>query len=408
MKFKYTFYFLLILTFSFGQTSINDSLISKFEKEFLYKQNNILKLKPISSLNNDDYFRITTNTITLNLIKNENELRLESLQYVIKSDQKKVIDTLINKVNYKPEIAVWLYTKLKSYNIQNLIPKKNTDNIGRSGVFTNEDLYIEHMDNQKYTIKAFPYSQYDTISKNYTLKNIYDELLEKIEYKKTTEIFKESLPKGYSYRNLSLSYSFYTLANSSFQIDFTGNYRLLIGMSFGYYINKIKKRKLNIGAYVNFQNNLNHNKAIELDFYKSKIFGNNKTYYDSFHLGYEYNELDYIKYYPKFNNFKITYYGNVKDILNFGFGYNRFSNDLNGITLQLSKSFQKSKIDFYYRINYISNNQTNYSTGIQKRLPINTNTNSFSIYTSLYYEKLFDFNCLNFSINIPLKWWTIN
>lgn len=405
MKFKYTFYFLLILTFSFGQTSINDSLISKFEKEFLYNQNNILKLKPISSLNNDDYFRITTNTITLNLIKNENELRLESLQYFIKSDQKKAIDTLINKVNYKPEIAVWLYTKLKSYNIQNLIPKKNTS---KSGVFTNEDLYIEHMDKQKYTIKAFPYSQYDTISKNYTLKNIYDELLEKIEYKKTTELFKESLPKGYSYRNLSSSYSFYTLANSSFQIDFTGNYRLPIGMSFGYYINKIKKRKLNIGAYVNFQNNLNHNKAIELDFYKSKIFGNNKTYHDSFYLGYEYNELDYIKYYPKFNNFKITYYGNVKDILSFGFGYNRISNDLNGITLQLSKSLQKSKIDFYYKINYISNNQTNYSTGIQKRHQINTNTNSFSIYTSLYFEKLFDFNSLNFSIKIPLKWWTIN
>jgi len=407
MNFKYTFYFLLILTYSFGQTSINDSLISKFEKEILYKQNNILKLKNLPLSGSDEYFRITTNTITLNLIKNENELRLESLQYFIRSKEKKVIDTLINRLNYNKEIAIWLYDKIKFYNIQNLKPKKTETVVHKSGIFTNEDLYIEHMDNQKYTIKAFPYSQYDTISKNYTLKNIYDELLEKIEYKKTTELFKESLPKGYSYSNLFSSYSFYTLANSSFQIDFTGNYRLPIGMSFGYYINKIKKRKLNIGAYVNFQNNLNHNKAIELDFYKIKIFGNDKTYYDSFHFSYEFFELDFIKSYPKYNNFRFTYYGTINNNLNFGIGHTIFNN-LTGINLQLCKSWKKSKIDLYYNVDFISNNQTNYSVGIQKRYQINTKTKSFSIYTNLYYEKLFDFNNLNFSIQIPIKWWVIN
>ena len=165
-----------------------------------------------------------------------------------------------------------------------------------------------------------------------------------------------------------------------------------------------------MGIRFQIQNNFNNNLHLENTIWKRKIFGNDKTYYDSFAMSYQYSKLDYIKTVSKFENYTFNYYGTFDNYFSFGLGFNQLKarNTFNGINLELSKSFESIHLQPYYTVDFFENSITNYKIGLDKSFPIKTGNKRFRITTSLYYEKTFDFKSLNVSINIPLNFWAIN
>lgn len=409
MKKNFTFLFLLFLTTVFGQKIVNDSLISEFEKEYINQNQQILKLKNLKKTNEDFYFRLNNNEITIELFYNNGILNLETHQYYFQRKNSKNTDTIINHIKHNNENAIWLYDKIEKAKIEKITPTK-VKVTGKSGVFMTDDYYLEFSNKDNYSIKSFPYSDLDTISENYTLKNLVNDLYKKIEVENLKKDFVDRLPSGYHYKNL-FSYSFYKMLNSNFYLYYNGNYRLPLGAYFGYYVNKIKKKKFNMGVRFQIQNNLNNNLNIENVIWKGKIFGNQKTYSDYFRLIYEYNKLDYIKTFTKFENKKIIYSGKYNKYISFAIGYDQLKTDKiysNGFIFGISKDFESIHLEPYYDISVFENRITNYKLGINKSFQIKAGNKNLRIYTSLFYEKTFDFKSLNFSLYVPIKDWIIN
>jgi hypothetical protein len=126
----------------------------------------------------------------------------------------------------------------------------------------NDDYYLEFSNKIKYTIKAFSYPELDTISENYSLKNLIDELFEKIEIEKVKKDFHESLPNGFHYSKIN-GFTFYKLHNSFVNLDYLGDYRLPFGFSSSFYVNNINKTELRIGASLKYQVYFNGNSRIQ-------------------------------------------------------------------------------------------------------------------------------------------------
>ena len=74
-------------------------------------------------------------------------------------------------------------------------------------------------------IEDFPFSDLDTISENYSLRDLINDLFEKMEIEKLKKEFREDLPGGYSYSK-EYGYLFYKLSNSSITFYYIGYYRL--------------------------------------------------------------------------------------------------------------------------------------------------------------------------------------
>lgn len=408
MKQNFTFFFLLFLTIVFGQKTVNDSLISKFEKKIVYLNQEILKLKDLKKTNEDFYFRLNSNEITIELFNNNGVFNLESHQYYFQGKNGKNIDTIVNHIKYNNEIAIWLYDNINRENIGSKTPEKNKFS-GKSGIFMPDDYYLEFSNKNNYSIKSFPHSNLDTISENYTLRNLINDLYEKIEVENIKKAFIDRLPSGYNYKKL-FSYSFYKMANSSLQFGYYSNIRLPLGFSFYYNLRKVKKKNLNIGSGIILQNNFKDNIHFEGELTKRGIFEDRKNYTDSFRITYEFSKLNYIKTVSNFENYKIIYSGTIDKYFSFDLGYNQLKTEKksNGFSIGLSKNYESIHLEPFYKLDCFQNKMTNYKIGFYKSFPIRTDKKSFRIYTSLFYEKTFDFRSLNFSLYVPIKYWTIN
>ncbi|CAM4321643.1 hypothetical protein [Flavobacterium terrigena] len=408
MKQNFTFLFLLFLTTVFGQKTVNDSLISITEKEYIYQIQGILKLKNLNKTDENFYFRVNNYNISIELIQDKNGiLNLESIQYYIQGKNNKDTDTIINRIKHNQETALWLFENIKKGNIENIIPAKKKDS-GKAGILMTDDYYLEFSNKENYTIKAFHYSNLDTISKNYTLKNLIDDLYKKIDTENIEKTFKNNLPSDFTYRRFH--YGFYKIANSSLQFGYYSNVRLPMGFSFYYNLRKAKKKYLNIGSGIILQNNFKDNIHFEADLTKRGIFKDRKNYTDSFRITYEFNKLNYIKTISNFENYKIIYAGTIDKYFSFDLGYNQLKNEKtsDGFSIGISKNYESIHLEPFYKLDCFQNKITNYKIGFYKSFPIKTDKKSFRIYTSLFYEKTFDFRSLNFSLYVPIKYWTIN
>lgn len=407
MKQNFTFLFLLFLTTFFGQKTVNDSIVSHYEKEYLHLIHSTSKLKNLSKTDEKFYFRLNNYNISIELFEDKNRiLNLESIQYYIQGKNNKDIDTIVNRVKHNPETALWLFENIEKGNIENIIPAKKKDS-GKSGILMLDDYYLEFSNKENYTIKSFPYSNLDTISNNYTLKNLIDDLYKKIDAENLEKNFKDNLPNEFTYRRFQ--YGFYKMSNSSLQLGYYSNNRLPLGFSLYYHIRKAKKKKLNIITGIVLQNNFKDNIHFESDLTKRKIFENEKNYSDSFRITYELNKLNYIKTASNFENYKVIYSGTIYKYFSFDLGYNQLKteNTFNGFSIGLSKNYESIHLEPFYKLDCFQNKITNYKIGIYKFFPIKTEHKNFRIYTSVFYEKTFDFKSLNLLLYIPIKFWSI-
>lgn len=404
--------FLLFLFFQLGfaQKVINDSLISKFEKDFIYRAIEISKL---SDLRNDTisdfYFRLNHADLIVDLYQDVyGRLNLKSTQFVIQNNKNIIKDTIVFSKFYDSNTANWLYTKIVDSKLEEKIPFKNKT-YGKSGVLMNDDYYLEFSNKKRYQIKSFPFSELDTISKNYNLKNVIDELFEKIEVEKEKKDFFESLPNGFHYSKMNGA-AFYKLHNSFTYLNFFGNYRLPFGFSGGYHVNKINKKEYKIGVSLDYQFDFAGNSNLKTYIDKSSIFSKNKSFSDVIRFIYEKHDLDYIKTVGQFENFKINYAVFVDKYFNFEISYNqlKLKKSYNGLDLTISKNIESIELTPYYEINLYENHLTNYVLGISKTIKFNIQEKPIRIYSNLYYEKLFDFRSVNFSLQIPLLYFGLN
>ena len=393
---KKVFILFFFFQFGFGQKGINDSLISKFEKDLVYKAIEISKLP---DLRNDTlsefYFRLNHADLIIDLYEDDNEkLILKSTQYFIKEKNNIIIDTIVFAKFHDSKIANWLYSYVSNSKLEDVIPTKN-NNFGKSGIFMSDDYYIECSNKKKYIIKSFPFSHLDIISENFSLKNLINELFEKIEIKKLKMEFRKDLPGGFSYSDKSGN-AFYKLHNSSISFDYLGSYRLPYGFSSYYYVNKINKKEFKIGASIKYQVDFGGNSYLEGHIYKSSVFSKNKSYSDVIRLIYEKHDLDFIKLVSQFENYKINYGFSIDKCFDFGISYNQLKlyKRYNGIDFGISKKIKSIGLTPYYDISLYENHQTNYFFGISKDFRFMLNDKSISIFSNIYYEKLFySFKC---------------
>lgn len=404
--------FLLFLFFQLGfaQKVINDSLISKFEKDLVYKAIEVSKLPDLrSDTLSDFYFRLNHADLIIDLYQDDyGKLNLKSTQYYTKIENSIIKDTIVFTKLYDSKITNWLHTYVSNSKLEDMIPAKKSD-YGKAGVFMSDDYYLEFSNKKQYTIKSFPFSDLDIISENYSLKDLITDLFEKMEIEKLKKEFREDLPGGYSYSR-GYGYLFYKLHNSSILLDYLGDYRLPFGFSSYYYVNKIAKKRFNLGASINYQVGFNGNSSVKTYVNKYNIFSDNKSFSDLIRFSYEIHDLDYIKSVGQFENYKINYAFSIDKYFNFGISYNQLVIDsrFNGLDLGISKDIESIELRPYYEISLYENHLTNYVLGISKTIKFNIHEKPIRMYSNLYYEKLFDFRSVNFSLQIPLLYFGLN
>lgn len=393
----------------FGQKTVNDSIE---KKEFEEYDSLILKKTQLPNLlktKQEFYFRLSYDGTKIDIWKDSiNNINGILTKYVFSSERKtNKRDTIFKKFPiYNSKEVYNLINESKVLEIPSKKEIKNWANGMHGTTFT-----FEYANKKNYQIKSYwtPKAQDSTIIEAQQLVHFCEKIRLLSKNDSIHQQFKDNLKPGYSYTNDGYMF-FSKMSNSSLQFNYNGNYRLPFGLSFSYYINKIKKKNYNTGIRFQFQNNFNYNLNFENVLWKNKIFGNNKTYFDSFRFIYEYNKLDYIKTVPKFENYKINYAGTIDKFFSFDLGYNQLKTNktFNGISLGFSKRFESINLEPYYNINIFENKITNYKIGIDKSFRIKTSDKSFRIYANLFYEKTFDFKSLNLSLYIPIKSWTIN
>lgn len=409
MKQKITFLFLLFLSTVFGQKTVNDSIekkdFDKYDSSLLKK----IQLPDLLNTKEDIYFRLSFNGSKIDMWKDSTDnLNGILTKYIYRNNIKtNKRDTIFNKYRINnPKEIYKLINESKILEIPSEKQIKNWEN-GKDGT----TYTFEFANRHNYQIKSY-WTPSVQDSKIIEAKKIVA-FCEKINFISKNDSlhqeFNNGLKPGFSYTTNGYS-SYYKMANSSVFLDYLGNYRLPFGFTFGYYVNKTKKKNINISTHFNVNSNFNNNLHFDYIISKRKIFGNNKTYYDFFRLTYEYNRLDYIKTFPKFENLKINYSGTFDKYFSFGVAYNQLNTQktYDGLSLLFSKRFGSINLEPYYEISFFENKITNYKIVIDKSFRINTNAKSFRIYANLFYEKTFDFKSLNFSLYIPIKDWIIN
>ena len=409
MKQNFTFLLFLLTTIVVGQKKVNDSIGLAQQNKYYSLRLVKLQLPELLKTKENFYFRLSYHGTKIDIWKDSTNTINGILTKFIFSEELKTKkkDTIF--VKYPIKKANEVYNLINESKILDIPSEKEIKNW--SNGFDGITYTFEFANKHNYQIKSYwsPKAQDSTITEAKQLVNF----CEKIEYLANNDSIKEqfigALKPGFHYKNGG-STTMFIMPKSTININYTGNYRLPIGLSIGYYARNINKKKINFGTFLTFQNNLNNNTHFESTFYTWKIFGNNKTYFDSFRLVYENNKLDYMKFLPKYENYIINYSGNFNKYISFGFGYNQLKADktYNGFRFGVSKEFESIHLDLYLDIAVFENNMTNYIIGIQKLFKIKTEHKIFRIYTNLFHEKTFDFKSLNFSLSIPIKDWTIN
>lgn len=411
MKTYFTFLFFLTSTITFGQKTVNDSTEFARQNKYFSLQINKLQLPELIKTKEDFYFRLSYHGTKIDIWKDSTD-NIDGIltKYVFSQERNtKKRDTIFKKYSVQNSKEVFnLINESKILEIPSQKEIKNWRN-GLDGI----TYTFEFANKKNYQIKSYwtPSAQDTTILEVQKLEFFFQKINSLVKLDSINKSFEADLLPGFSYNNGSIiSFIKVELTNSNVYFDFSGNYRLPLGFTFGYYVNKIKSKNIRIESKFNIQSDLNNNLHYNSSVTKLRIFGNDKTYYDSFSLIHEYNKLNYIKTFPKFEIFKTNYSGNINKYICFGLEFNQLKSDkiYNGLTFSLSKNFESINLTPYYDLAIYENKITNYIIGIQKSFKLKTENKIYYIPVNLSFEKTFDFKNLNLSLYIPIKSWKIN
>lgn len=408
--FKKVFILFLFFQLGFAQKeiidSINDSYFEKYELPQLKK----FDLKNLKTTQEDFYFRLSFHGTKIDFWKDSlNQNNGFVTKFVYQSKKEVVVDTIIRK---------YPLDNVQLQKIENLIVFSKLDTIPDDSKivkwtfgFDGITYRFEKATKKTYNVKSYwsPKYQDSTLFEVKKINMFINEFLKITKIDSLSVDFQKELPNGYFYSNNG-SFAFYKLHNSFVNLDYLGDYRLPFGFCSHYYVNKINKKEFKIGASLNYQVDFNGNSRIQTYISKNSIFSANKYYSDVIRFSYEKHDLDYIKSVGQFENYKINYAFSIDKYFNFGISYNQLVIDsrYNGLDLAFSKKMESVELTPYYEINLYENHLTNYVLGVSKTIKFNMHEKPIRIYSNLYYEKLFDFRSINFSLQIPIVYFGLD
>lgn len=407
---KKIFILLVFFQFGFAQKAIIDPIDDSYFEKYELPQLKKLDLKNLKETKEDYYFRLSFYGTKIDIWKDSlNQNNGLVTKFVYQSKKEVDIDTIIRK---------YPLDNVQLQKIENLIDFSKLDTIPDDTKITEWELgfdgityRFEKATKKTYNVKSYwsPKYQDSTLFEVKKINMFIDEFLKITKIDSLSDDFQDQLPNGYTYSNNG-STAFYKLHNSFINIDYFGDYRLPFGFSNYYYVNKINKKEFKIGGSIKYQFDLFKNSDLETSIYKSSIFSNNKSYSDIIRLIYEKHDLDYIKSVGQFENYKINYGFSIDKYFNFGISYNQLVIDsrYNGLDLGISRDIKSIELRPYYEINLYENHLTNYVIGVSKTIKFNIHEKQIRIYSNLYYEKMFDFRSVNFSLQIPLLSFGLN
>ncbi len=400
-------FFLIVIFFSvqflFAQKTSLDTIGNS---RYITKDVAIIKKLQLVDLNTksqDFYFRLSFHGTKIDFWKDSvNQYNGLITKYIFQSKKDVVKDTLFEKYLLSPQQLVEIvasvdFTKLETIPDDSKIPEWR---FGFHGV----TYTLENKTKQSYSVKSYwtPKAQDSTLSESVLINNFIDSFLIIVKNDSITKEFQNSLSAGYSYSNGS-SIHFLKLKNSYANIDYAANYRLPVGMELGFYIDKIKKKKIGVGGGIKFQHGFDENYSLGIRLIRASIFPNNKLYFDNIQYIFEKNKLKYVTPLSSFQTHSIVYKGFIEKWFDFSLGYTNLNTDKNqnGIYFGIAKKFDKINVKPYFDIQ-LYENATNYNMGIEKSFLIETESKRFRFYTSLYFEKIFNYKSLNISLNFPI------
>jgi hypothetical protein len=401
---KKIFVLFLFFQLGFGQKVIFDSIDDSYFEKYELPQLKKFNLKNLKTTKEDFYFRLSFHGTKIDFWKDSlNQNNGFVTKFVYQSKKEAVVDTIFRK---------YPLDKVQLQKLEDLIVFSEIDTIPddskivkwRFG-FDGITYRFENATKKTYNVKSYwsPKYQDTTLFEVKKINRFIDEFLKTTKIDSLSDDFQRKLPNGYTYSSNG-STAFYKLHNSSISLDYIGDYRLPFGFSSYYYVNKIAKKSFNLGASINYQVGFNGNSSVKTSVNKYNIFSDNKSYFDVIRFFYEKHDLDYIKSVGQFENYKINYAFSIDKYLNFGISYNQLViySRYNGLDLGISKDIESIELRPYYEISLYENQLTNYLIGVSKIIKFNIYEKPIRIYSNLYYEKLFDFRSLNFSLQIPL------
>lgn len=393
----------LFFQLGFGQKKILDSIDDSYFRKYELFQSEKLDLKNLKKTQEDFYFRLSFNGTKIDYWKDSlNQNNGFVTKFIFRRKGNKIIDTIVKKYSLNANQLQKLET-LNEFSGLDSIPDDSKIAQWRFGCVGTTYIF-ENATKNAYSVKSYwePKSQDTTLLEAKKINDFIDEFLNITENESLNQNFQKDLPNGYTYS--SFGTMFYKLYNSSISFDYLGDYRLPYGFSSYYYVNKIAKKRFNLGASINYQVGFNGNSSVKTSVNKYNIFSDNKSYSDVIRFSYEKHDLDYIKSVGRFENYKINYAFSIDKYFNFGISYDQLviNSRYNGLDLGISKDFESIELTPYYDINLYENHLTNYVIGVSKTIRFNIHEKPIRMYSNLYYEKLFDFKSLNFSLQIPL------
>lgn len=226
----------------FGQKTVNDSIE---KKEYSKYHSLILKKTQLPDLletKEEFYFRLSFHGTKIDIWKDStNNIHGLLTKFTFRTNDKiNNRDTIFEK--YQIDKSKEIYNLINESNFLKIPSEKEIKNWGKG--FDGITYTFEFANKYNYQIKSYwtPSSLDSTIVEAKQIETFCEKINFLVKHDSINDQFKNNLKSGFHYSNGG-STSMYILPKSVVRIEYAGNYRLPVGLSFVYYTKNINKKK---------------------------------------------------------------------------------------------------------------------------------------------------------------------